>query len=78
MEVSPSSAIGVVDVTKKRTLSRDGLPIDAKAWTREDWQDLHEAIERVKRNVRERHARPLRSDYGAESDAKIKITEDIE
>ncbi len=37
-------------------LSRDGLPVDAKDWTRSDWQDLHEAMERAKRAIAKRHA----------------------
>lgn len=37
-------------------LTRDGLPVDANDWTAADWQDLHEAIEAVKRKVRARHA----------------------
>jgi hypothetical protein len=40
---------------KVRRLNVDGLPIDAKDWTEADWRDLHEAIERVKRNVAARH-----------------------
>lgn len=37
-------------------LSRDGLPLDARDWTAEDWRDLHKAIETVKRKVKARHA----------------------
>jgi len=37
-------------------LSRDGLPVDAKDWTRTDWQDLHEAMERAKRAIAKRHS----------------------
>jgi hypothetical protein len=40
---------------KPKRLSHDGLPIDSRDWTEADWQDLHEAIERVKRNVSQRH-----------------------
>ncbi len=36
-------------------LTPDGLPIDAREWTRADWQDLHEAMEKVKRIVGKRH-----------------------
>ena len=44
-------------MTKKerRSLSVDGMPIDAKLWTEQDWRDLHEAIEAVKRKVAARH-----------------------
>lgn len=42
----------------KQQLNRDGLPIDARDWTEADWQDLHEAIEKVKRNVARRHRPP--------------------
>jgi hypothetical protein len=42
--------------SKRKKQSDDGLPIDAKEWTRADWQDLHEAIEGVKRKVAKRHA----------------------
>ncbi len=34
----------------------DGVPRDAKDWTKEDWKDLHEAIESVKEKVAKRHA----------------------
>ena len=37
-------------------LTKDGLPVDAKDWTAADWQDLHEAMESVKRKVAKRHA----------------------
>lgn len=39
-----------------KRLNRDGLPVDAREWTAADWQDLHEAIEGVKRKVKARHA----------------------
>jgi hypothetical protein len=38
-------------------LSEDGLPVDARDWTAADWQDLHEAIEKVRCLVAERHRR---------------------
>ena len=42
---------------KPTKLNRDGLlPVDAKDRTAADWQDLYEAIERIKRNVAARHA----------------------
>jgi hypothetical protein len=41
--------------TPKR-LSRDGLPINPRDWTRTDWQDLHEAMERAKNAIRRRHS----------------------
>lgn len=40
----------------KKKLNCDGLPIDKNDWTTQDWQDLHEAVERVKRNIARRHA----------------------
>lgn len=40
----------------KPHLNRDGLPIDGRDWLPQDWQDLHEAIEKAKRLIRERHA----------------------
>lgn len=40
---------------QKPRLNRDGLPIDKNDWLPQDWQDLHEAIEKVKRNVARRH-----------------------
>ena len=39
-----------------RTKAVAALPVDANEWTVEDWRDLHEAIEQVKRRVAERHA----------------------
>lgn len=36
---------------RKPRLTVDGLPIDARDWLVQDWIDLHEAIEKVKRNV---------------------------
>jgi len=36
-------------------LSRDGLPVDPRDWTRADWQDLHNAMEKAKRAIRKRH-----------------------
>ena len=42
--------------SKTRTkLSAAGLPIDGRDWNIADWKDLHEAIEKAKRLVRERH-----------------------
>lgn len=34
---------------------RDGMPVDARLWTEDDWRDLHEAIEQVKAKVVARH-----------------------
>jgi len=34
----------------------EGLPRDNKDWTKEDWIDLHLAMEEVKRKIRTRHA----------------------
>lgn len=39
-----------------KRLNRDGLPIDGKDWTEDDWRDLHNAIETIKRKVAKRHA----------------------
>lgn len=36
-------------------ITRDGLPVEANNWAAQDWQDLHEAIERVKARVAARH-----------------------
>jgi hypothetical protein len=38
-----------------RKFSADGLPIDAREWTAADWRTLHEAVEKVKRDVAARH-----------------------
>jgi hypothetical protein len=43
---------------RRPRLSPDGLPIDATAWLREDWESLHRAIEAVKREVSARHKEP--------------------
>ncbi len=40
---------------KKPRLNREGLPINRLDWTREDWQDLHEALEAAFAKIRERH-----------------------
>lgn len=48
-----------------KRLSRDGLPVDARDWQYEDWQDLHEAIEKVKRNVARRHSAACTPEGGA-------------
>lgn len=37
--------------------TEDGLPRDDKDWTEEDWKDLHEGIEAIKRKIAERHQR---------------------
>lgn len=39
----------------KPKLNRDGLPIDRRDWTEEDWKDLHEAIEQAKDRIAKRH-----------------------
>lgn len=38
-----------------RQYDENGLPRDARDWTRQDWQDLHEAVEDVKRKIASRH-----------------------
>ncbi len=40
---------------QKHRLSPDGLPVDAKEWTHADWQDLHNAMEKVKALISNRH-----------------------
>ncbi len=42
---------------RRSRFNEDGLPKDARDWTEEDWRDLHEAMESVKRKVKVRHAR---------------------
>ena len=37
--------------------TEDGLPRDAKEWTEEDWKSLNAAMERVKREIAERHTK---------------------
>lgn len=41
---------------ERRRLSPDGLPVDAREWNADDWRDLHEAMETVRRLVGDRHA----------------------
>jgi hypothetical protein len=45
-------------MTDKKRLTPDGLPRDGRDWQEQDWRDLHNAIEEVKKKVSERHARP--------------------
>jgi hypothetical protein len=40
---------------KPPKLNKDGVPMDAKDWTVEDWRDLHQTIERIKKRVAKRH-----------------------
>lgn len=40
---------------RKSKLTEDGLPKDARDWTEADWRSLHEAMERAKREIAERH-----------------------
>ena len=46
--------------SERRRYSDSWLPVDAKDWTREDWQDLHEAMQTVIKKVSARHVRDLR------------------
>jgi hypothetical protein len=46
--------------------TEDGLPKDGREWTVDDWRDLHEAMETVKRKVSERHARPVPTSEGTQ------------
>lgn len=39
----------------RKRLTEDGIPRDANDWLYEDWQDLHWALEWVKRRIAERH-----------------------
>lgn len=39
----------------RERLNRDGLPVDKMDWTYADWQTLHEAVERTKRIIAQRH-----------------------
>jgi hypothetical protein len=50
------SAAGAKHAVK---MSREGLPVDPREWTRSDWQDLHEAMERAKRAIAKRHAKDV-------------------
>lgn len=36
-------------------LTDEGLPVDAGAWTEQDWRDFHEAIQSALKKIRERH-----------------------
>jgi hypothetical protein len=38
-----------------KKLSRDGLPVDANEWTQTDWRDLHDAMEKTKKLIANRH-----------------------
>lgn len=38
-----------------KMFTEDGLPRDAKDWLPADWQDLYEALETIKRKVKQRH-----------------------
>lgn len=38
--------------SERRKLSPDGLPIDPREWLAEDWRDLHEAFEQIKKRIR--------------------------
>ena len=38
-----------------RRKSPEGLPIDAREWLREDWQDLYVAMETIKARIAARH-----------------------
>lgn len=40
---------------RARRYTPEGLPRDPLLWTVEDWRDLHNAIEEVKRKVAARH-----------------------
>lgn len=47
----------MVAVDSKPVRLKDGVPVDPKDWTPEDWKDLHQAIEAVKDKIRKRHLR---------------------
>lgn len=40
---------------QKRQWTHEGIPVDARDWTEADWRDLHEAMEKVLRRIRDRH-----------------------
>lgn len=40
-------------LAKHRT--EDGLPRDPNAWVKDDWRDLHNAMEAAKRAIAKRH-----------------------
>ena len=40
---------------RKIKLNRDGLPIDARDFTEDDWRILYNAIEAAKREIAARH-----------------------
>ncbi len=42
-------------IAHDKRFTQDGLPRDKNDWTEDDWRDLHEALESVKRKVKERH-----------------------
>jgi hypothetical protein len=52
---------------KKVKVNKDGLPLDAKDWTVEDWRDLHQTIERIKKRVAKRHKTNANARQGRES-----------
>ena len=49
------------DKARRRALAKkyteDGLPRDSNEWTEEDWRDLHNALETIKKKVGQRHDR---------------------
>lgn len=42
---------------KKSKLTWEGIPIDPKAWTEQDWRELHEAMKAVMEKIAARHRR---------------------
>jgi hypothetical protein len=42
-------------VDSKPVKMKDGVPVDPKDWTPEDWRDLREAIDAVKEKIAKRH-----------------------
>ncbi len=51
----------------RKRLNAEGLPVDANDWTPADWQDLHEAVERVKRNIARRHANAIQANVDGQA-----------
>lgn len=41
--------------TRAPDLTKDGVPINPKDWTVEDWRDLHEGINSIKEKISARH-----------------------
>lgn len=40
----------------KSQLDKDGVPLKASQWTKDDWSDLHKGIKGIKAKIARRHA----------------------